>query len=234
MNPRGSSGDSGSGAEERRLREQLPWHAAGAPGTADDAVIRGLADGGKADSMVQAELAWWQSTAVLLRSAPPVPRELEDQGLDLLMDRIAAESAAPIERLRPLQQPALSPLQRIGRAALQTLAAPPRALVAGLALLVAVQAALLAGLLATDAGLHALGGESTDASRPAGMVVLTVAFRPDVQEAALRRALQEVQAEIVAGPSALGLYWVAVPATRADEVHAHLLRAVSVIESIQP
>ena len=72
------------------------------------------------------------------------------------------------------------------------------------------------------------GGASTR-----GRTMLTVAFRPQATESAIRTLLGNSSAQIVAGPSALGLYTVAVPALDADVVQARLRDAVEVVESVQ-
>jgi anti-sigma factor RsiW len=46
---------------------------------------------------------------------------------------------------------------------------------------------------------------------------LTVVFEPDATEAMIRKALTDVQGNVVSGPSALGVYVVAIPASAKHE-----------------
>ena len=67
----------------------------------------------------------------------------------------------------------------------------------------------------------------------AGEAVLTVAFLPDVTEAALRNVLLDAGVEIVSGPSALGLYGLdLLEGVTLEEAEAALPAATEVAESV--
>jgi hypothetical protein len=100
-------------------------------------------------------------------------------------------------------------------------------------------AAAVAGLFAFAVGWFtasdtapytlASGGEVAAVQGP----VLTLAFRPDATEAQIAALLRDNRLGIVAGPSAIGLYRVEVPAgTDLAGLAARLRAADSVIESV--
>lgn len=76
-------------------------------------------------------------------------------------------------------------------------------------LALAAQLALLLGLGAYVGMTRGQDGFTTAAGSLGARIV--VAFQPGVTEEALRRTVQDVEGTIVAGPSALGLYTIAVP-----------------------
>lgn len=107
----------------------------------------------------------------------------------------------------------------------------------GLAAVVLVQAGVISALLlASPAEQVLLSGEPTAAApnnAATNQVQLTVAFNPQTTEFAIRELLAAAGAQILSGPSALGLYIVAVPAARSDAAVAKLRAAKGVVESVQ-
>ena len=103
----------------------------------------------------------------------------------------------------------------------------------------------LAGVVAVQAGVIGVllsmppqGGEQVPlsggaASAAADTVVFTVAFKPQASEAAIRALLAQAQAQIIGGPSALGLYRVAVARSRVAAAQAVFDADRAVVESAQ-
>lgn len=66
-----------------------------------------------------------------------------------------------------------------------------------------------------------------------GQATFTIAVRPDTTEAALRTLLLEAGVEIVSGPSAIGLYGLAVlEGTVVDDARDRLRAATNIIETL--
>jgi hypothetical protein len=155
-----------------------------------------------------------QSAAVPQRSSLPQ-----------FLNRLAAESQ------RDVNQTAgnVTTLQR----SVATLSAParqPRAWKIAFALaasIVVVQAALLAPLLKQDsATLEPLSGGSAQAS----VANVQLTFKPDATERQIREVLRANGVEIVAGPSALGVYQARAAAP--TQAIAVLLAQTAVVESV--
>ena len=215
-----------------RVQELLPWHAVDALDAADRAFVEQWLEQHAAGHVdVQAELAWLRSTAALAREAA---RETvsqstfaADAGLGDLMSRIAADRA----RTTPQPTWAGRLARRLSRWLADTLAPRP-ALAFGLAAVLVVQTLTVGVLLTRDHAEQApLAGPVTGAS--SGSVVFTIALRAKVLESEWRGLLLRSHAQIVAGPSALGLYRVAVPAAEADSAAAQLQAASAIVESAQ-
>lgn len=95
----------------------------------------------------------------------------------------------------------------------------------------AAAAVLFAVALGQGAWIATSSSDRFDLAANDGAVApaLQVAFRPDASEAELRALLSQIGAEIVAGPSALGLYGVAV----ADPASAReVLAATPIVEGV--
>lgn len=140
--------------------------------------------------------------AALVAEAPaaaPHPAQLTR-----LLRRLDAEEAAP----------ALSSLRRLAA----PFAALPRgwrwALSAQLALLLVAVLALFGAATPGDQSpapaLYRTLGDA--AAAPANGTRLRVVFAPELQEGEMRQLLLEVRAEVVAGPTPLGVYTLALPA----------------------
>ncbi|WP_333715138.1 hypothetical protein [Yoonia sp.] len=97
-----------------------------------------------------------------------------------------------------------------------------------------VAAALLMAVVIGQAVLLSGSGDSTGFELAGGTTAaLTVAFVPDAPEAAIRAALLDAGVEIIAGPSALGLYQLGLlENVTLDEAEAALRAAEGVIESL--
>ncbi len=90
---------------------------------------------------------------------------------------------------------------------------------------IAVQAAAIVALVAGVAIAPRQTGEFQTLSAPGSGAGprLTVAFQPGTREDAMRGLLREIDASIVDGPSALGLYTVRIPASaNADDALTRL------------
>lgn len=93
----------------------------------------------------------------------------------------------------------------------------------------AAAAVLFAVALGQGAWIATSSPDRFDLAANDGAVALQVAFRPDASEAELRALLSQIGAEIVAGPSALGLYDIAV----ADPASAQeVLAATPIVEGV--
>lgn len=193
---------------DRRLEELLPFAA---NGTLDPEERAELDAALAADARLAAELKFVEALRdeVRAREVTASPGEL---GLARLRRAIATEApAAPVA----------------ARANWWKVAA-----VAASALL-AVQSAAV--LVAPGDVVRLAGGGGVEAPMDSGAgPVLTVAFRADATEAALRQALVAAGVTIVDGPSALGLYRVApLPGVDAAAAEA-ALRAAAPVEDVRP
>lgn len=229
-----------------RVQELLPWHAVDALDAADRAFVeQWLEQHAAGHAEVQAELAWLRSTAALAReivrqraiqgASHGESAASTDAGLGDLMSRIAADRA----RTTPQPTWAGRLARRLSRWLADTLAPRP-ALAFGLAAVLVVQTLAVGVLLTRDHAEQApLAGPVTGAvsgtpsGTSSGSVVFTIALRANVLESDWRGLLLRSHAQIVAGPSALGLYRVAVPAAEADSAAAQLQAASAIVESAQ-
>jgi|GEM_PF-976483 len=217
-----------------RVRELLPWYAMGALPVNESAFIDQWLAAAPAHTVIdlQAEIAWLRGAAIAARES--VPEARLDAGWDMLSQRIAAEapSTRNLSATRPTPR---GPSWLQGRIeALSNWLAPRGAGFAmGAAAVILVQAGVIgAMLLRTPAEQEPLSGVPA-INVPSGSAVLTVAFRAGVAESDLRGLLLQNHAEIVSGPSALGLYRIAVPAAEATAALAAFAAAGTVVESVQ-
>jgi hypothetical protein len=82
-------------------------------------------------------------------------------------------------------------------------------------------------------GFRTLSAAEAGSATPA----LRIVFAPDCSEAEMRRLLLEVRAEIVAGPSPLGAYTLALrplPVGESPEAVVELLRARPAVRFVEP
>jgi hypothetical protein len=225
-----STHPTGPDAELPRVQELLPWYAMGAlVGDEQHFVETWLARHGADHPELQAELAWLRGTATLAREN--AREHAAEAGLGELMARIGAERST-----RPLTQPSLENNASVGQRVLAWLAdvlAPRRpALALGVAAVLLAQAVVIGSLLTNEPSeQRALSGNQQTAIKDA--VIFTVAWRSDAREADIRALLNAAQAQVIAGPSALGLYRVAVPSTQALASLALLQNATQVVETVQ-
>lgn len=163
----------------------------------------------------QAERRWLKRTREQLRAA--TPEFDEARHWQRMSARVQAEKAWRSLTRRP----------RVARSSRDVW----RAL-----LVYALGAASAAGVILTMIPLPAtrvevvpLGAPAPAA--PANMWVFDVVFRDEATAAQIRAALQDAGAEVVGGPSALGVWRVAVPAERAAQARQRLA-AQPAVESV--
>lgn len=139
---------------------------------------------------------------------------------------IRAAVRADAERLDPGEWPLRRALRTIERERRESRRVHPvwRALAVAASLAVLVQAGVLVRqTLGPGPGAQPLGGAVV---RPGDRALLQVAFAPDAREADVQAVLREVGATIVEGPSAAGLYRVALRDVAAgDAAGAERVRA---------
>lgn len=218
-------------SELERARELVAWHSQDAL-TGDDLVFmrQWLEQRGADDPAMAQELAWLRITATQLRAQVEEEARLAQQpvdaGLRALMERIA------LDRPRASMPPGWN--ERIGQWLRDVVGVRSTGWAMGMMAVVAVQAGVIALLLADPPATQApLSGAASRAGVASDPVLLTVAFRPEATEATMRSTLASAGAQIVSGPSALGLYLVAVPRDQADSLARQLVAATAVVESVQ-
>ena len=239
-----------------RARELLAWHAQGVLTGQDRAFMDQWLETNMADHPeIAAELAWLRSTAAQLQAQvlaqSRIAQQSENAGLNTLMQRIALEKAGNQENspgnvaqkqmpstanasLRPQASSQTPWGERIAVWLTDVLGVRAPALALGVAAVVIAQAGVIGVLLVNSpAGQAPLSGTAGAVSMPADQVFLTVAFNPRASELAIRTVLASATAQIVSGPSALGLYTVAVPSAKADSMAAQLLAAAGVVDLVQ-
>jgi anti-sigma factor RsiW len=189
-------------------RALLAWYAAGTLAPGDRAEVERLL---AASPAARAELEWLRALKRDLPETLAMPAG--DLGQARLMQRIALERAGP--KAAELARRAERPRWQL----------PAFALAA--AMLVA-QAGVIGFLLHDrDASLAPLAGPPAAAGD-----LLQVTFRPDATERDIRALLGSVQAELVGGPGALGVYTVRVPAGRAEAAAAALRGRADLVDSV--
>lgn len=230
-----------------------------AAGTATEAERAALAEAAADDPEAEADLVFWRAVAAAARAeeaeaaaaAPPPPGA---RGWERLEAAIRAEEAAPAAaRTAPLAAPAAAassassapPRPRAGRpaAGARRPGGGPgvwRPLAIAASVLVALQAGLLLSLdparqdgAPPPGALRGAIGPQDSALAPERLAV--VAFRPEAEEADLRRLLLETQARIVDGPSAIGLYTLAFADKAArDAALGRYAAQAALVESADP
>jgi anti-sigma factor RsiW len=189
-------------------RELLAWYAAGTLAPAERAAVEQLLAESPA---ARAELEWLRALKRDLPATLAIPPG--DLGQARLMQRIAIERAGPkvVELPRRPERPRWL--------------APAFALAASMLL---AQAAVIGYLVhERNAALAPLSGQP-----PASGELLQVVFKADATERDIRGLLASVDAELVGGPGALGVYTIRVPAGRADAAAAALRGRADVVESV--
>lgn len=239
-----------------RVHELLAWHAQGVLTGQDRAFMDQWLETNVADHPeITAELAWLRSTATQLQAQVQaqahIAQQSENAGLNTLMQRIAFEKAGsqenspgkaaqkqtfptPNASLRPQAGSQATWGERIAVWLSDVLGARSPALALGVAAVVITQAGVIGALLVNAPASQApLSGTASGVAMPTDQVFLTIAFNPRASELAIRTVLASANAQIVSGPSALGLYTVAVPSATADSLAAQLLAAAGVVDSVQ-
>jgi hypothetical protein len=134
---------------------------------------------------------------------------------------------------RRAKQLATTWLQRIAAWLDDTLGVRSPTMAFGIAALVLVQAGVIGALLLNSSAQQAPLSADAPTTTSAGQVLLAIAFNPQATELAIRQLLAAAGAQLVAGPSALGLYTVAVPAASAEAAITQLRAAQGVVDSVQ-
>jgi anti-sigma factor RsiW len=189
-------------------RELLAWYASGTLAPEERASVERLLAESPA---ARAELEWLRALKRDLPATLAIPAG--DLGQARLMQRIALERAGPnvVALPRRPERPRWF--------------APAFALAASMLL---AQAAVIGFLVhERDASLAPLSGPP-----PGSGDLLQVTFKPDATERDIRGLLASVEAELVGGPGALGVYTVRVPAGRADGAAGRLSGRADLVESV--
>lgn len=244
-------------AEELAMvQELLPWYAQGTLEGAESAFVRQwLILHAAEHPEINAELAWLSSSAGHLQTAANAQMQQAtagstmDLGLAALMQRIAQERAS-----EPSVQAADKTTARLPSGLTDRLSgsktkdtwtvrlgdwfherfsmrspAPAFAVVA----LMLVQAGVIGVLLLQKpADQEALSG-SPGLVIPANTVLLTVAFNPQSPEQDIRQTLRNAKANIVSGPSALGLYVVSIAEDQLTQGMSQLQEAKGIVDAVQ-
>lgn len=222
--------------ELERVRELLPWHVRGA--LEDDERVfmdRWLAENLAQQPDLAAELAWLKTTSTQLQDLARPEPALAEAGLKALMQRIELDKEAQGAQSRSTTNVHQTPLaDRITGWVTALLGVRLPALALTLTLVLIVQIGVIGALIFTEPASQApLGNALAPISALPGQVLLTVAFKPTASESAMRGVLANAQLQIVAGPSALGLYTLAAARERADSAILQLRQASAVVESVQ-
>ncbi len=234
-----------------QVSELLPWFAAGTLAPAERKFVQDwLARHGDLHPELIAELAWLRRTATQAREVARVSPKLAQAGLNELMLRIARDAGRqvpPAAKVKPAgngsgkgfgKRP-VGLLVGLGRG-LANLFAPRPILVFGLLAVMLVQVGVIGKLMLREPAAEQapLGAETGSAVKPMAMagelVVFTVAFRANARESEIRDVLQAAGAQLTGGPSALGLYRLAVPSVKAEAAQAVLRGSMpNVVDSVK-
>lgn len=191
------------------VEDQLTWYVNGTLGKAETEVVeKHLAS----CAHCRAELAWLRE--VRQQTQSNMPDFAPEPGLQRLMEKIRAEQqiAKPAPRFWPrFELSWRSPAMGFA------------------AILIVLQAVVIGGLLTRgDETHHTLSGRAASVEG----TLLQITFRPDAREADLRAVLSSVQAEIVSGPGALGVYTIEVPSENSRSALAQLQRREDLVQSV--
>jgi anti-sigma factor RsiW len=192
--------------------ELLPWYAAGTLSDSERAEVEDFLERHPEHRRDVAELRALVETEVMLSQQAP---EL-DPGL---FDKAMAEIEAYENARQPGAEPAAGWLDALRSWWTVTPSLSRAVMAAQFALLLGVAGLFLTLQQPPDS--TTLGGTVEPAAGPR----VSVQFAATATEAAIRGALGEVGAEIVAGPSALGLYTIALPEDADAEAALGTLRA---------
>lgn len=185
--------------DKQQLRELLPFHA---NQTLDPAQTAQVLSGLKRYPELQAELAWLQTMRQTVQEQPLDPLPAGDLGWSTLAKRIESERA---QKAHPATR-AESSWQDKLRAWLQLNFTPVMATACAVLL---IQGVVIGSLMQRDETYIPAGAPDPVAATATG-VLLHIAIRPNVTEPQLRDALRRFKANIVQGPSALGIYTVQI------------------------
>ena len=234
-----------------QVSELLPWFAAGTLAPTERKFVQDwLARHGDLHPELIAELAWLRRTATQTREIARVSPKLAQAGLNELMLRIARDAGRQVPaaaKAKPggggngmgMGKRRVGLLGRLGQG-LANLFTPRPILVFGLLAVMLVQVGVIGKLMLREPAAEQtpLGGETGSPIKPiavAGeLVVFTVAFRANARESEIRDVLQAAGAQLIGGPSALGLYRLAVPIVKAEAAQAVLRGSMpNVVDSVK-
>ena len=205
--------------DEASLRALLPWMAAGKLSGAEREQVQTWLD---ASPEARAELAWWQAVGRDLRahSAEQMATHEGDVGLARFQQALA--------QLPERSTPSLPTGGRLQRWLQWWRVNWQSPALAACLLVIVTQSVMWQRPVSAPAALEALSGAQTTS---AGSFL--VAFEPTASEADIRALMRTVQAEIVGGPSALGLYRIQV---RGDvgAARQQLEQARGVVTDVRP
>lgn len=157
---------------------------------------------------LQDDLIGWQQLAADVEATVFIPTQR--RGLEKLQAKIAAERSGKIAANESENQPQAHNTSGTKASRVQAWWRPALAIAATVAV---VQTGVVTYLLQnpnlSTSNLNALSGPSTHSNTGE---ILTVTFQPQITELELRKSLIKVHANIISGPSALGVYQIQVSA----------------------
>ena len=232
-------------AELERVHALLPWLANGSLNAEDARWLRNWLTVHADDAPdIHAELAWLKRTSTQYNESIKMPDA--ERGLDSLLTRIHADKNVAAQLRRDAHAAHAEEKQGMFTWMKHMLSSPAFGL--GVAAIALVQTGVIGVLLRTTPvvtppsvspsthtptqvqDLTPLSG--TGGNVPQHAALLQITFMPNIKETDMRRALSEVGAQIVAGPSALGVYTIAVPLNEVDAALKHLQDNARTIESV--
>jgi hypothetical protein len=246
MNPTSSGIDSMDTSALSRVRSLLPWYAIGALDASELAFMtHWLGQNVASFPEISAELDWLRSTSMQLQTQTSAQaskaeqRQASDEGLALLMRRIALETSGQkaLPQSSATQVTVIAPRywhtwQNMAQWVQRNFAFRSPAMAMGLAALVLVQAGFIGTLLwRAPTEQIPLGADAVLA--PTGFSLITVAFKPEASEQSIRQFLLANTASMVDGPSPLGLYTLRVPSAQKQSTLAKLRAEQTIVESAQ-
>jgi hypothetical protein len=200
------------------VQAQLPWYASGALSPQESSRISAwLALNGEHEQALLDELAWLERTARQVQGAVSVPPA--EQGLNTLLQRVRHE--ARLDAPPPWWSAWLRAWRR-----------ESSAIRWGLSGLVVLQCLIIVFLVrgVGDSGQVLLSGPQ--ATQAQGTVRLQLVFAPQATQAQIRTLLLQAQVQVVAGPSALGVYLVQSQSDHQEEALRLLRGHPQVVESV--
>ena len=190
--------------KHEQISDSLPWYVAGSLSEAEEREVRAhLGDCEQCRREVEQLRVLQKSEIELSAETPELSPELLSQALDSI-EVYERERSGAGEKAQGLWNRVVTAWSMLWTPT----PVPVR-------VLVAAQLLLLVGLTAVY--FTSVGGvELRTAGGPEGVaagVRITIGFDPSASEEAIRGTLQQVEARIVDGPTALGLYVIELPAT---------------------
>jgi len=226
----------------QEAQELLPWFVAGTLDDAERQAVQAFIDSGEIAAEELAELAFLnESVAAVGVEEPTYDPQILQRALRQLdgvaqapradvPDRLSKPDSSSDPAARPQSAPAGVFARMLER--LQWSLTPPLARVA-----IAAQFALLLGLAAalmlSEGPREGTGDGGFEVVAGAVAGDFTIAFTPAATAEQIGQLLRDQHASIVAGPSALGIYTLAVPDRATTEQVLHALQASPVTRFVQ-